>query len=483
MLVKQSIGVAVVLFWCVMNGLFIQRQIGAPAPVITLRGSEKITDNIEEWWGVFYRGEKIGYATQTITPKAKGYTLRDRSLLNLNLLGTVQPAATRLEMEANEDWILEKFAFELHSKEIRFSARGEVKERNLSVEIDSAGHKSRRDLILSQAPYLLAALKPYVVTQQLETGKKFLFNTFDPSTLSQQVTTVVIEGREQIRLGARTEPAIRLRQSFRGISVVSWVDGQGRTLKEQSPAGLSLLRQSVEDAKNLPSRAVSLDIIAQTAIPVTTPIADPQSKAALRLKLSGVNLVNFALNGGRQRLDTDRLEIRREEMSQVRAQSIPVTETRLASYLQPTPFMQTDHPSIRALSAKIVQGETNGLRAALKIKDWVYKEIAKEPTVSIPNALEVLQTRKGDCNEHTVLFNALARAAGIPAKTVVGVVYLRGAFYYHAWSEVWLGDWVSLDSALNQFPADVTHIKFLEGEIDRQIDILQLIGNLKIEVL
>ena len=120
---------------------------------------------------------------------------------------------------------------------------------------------------------------------------------------------------------------------------------------------------------------------------------------------------------------------------------------------------------------------------AIKIKDWVYKEIAKEPTVSIPNALEVLQTRRGDCNEHTVLFNTLARAAGIPAKTVVGVVYLRGAFYYHAWSEVWLGDWVSLDSVLNQFPADVTHVKFLEGEIDRQIEILQLIGNLKIEVL
>jgi hypothetical protein len=36
---------------------------------------------------------------------------------------------------------------------------------------------------------------------------------------------------------------------------------------------------------------------------------------------------------------------------------------------------------------------------------------------------------------------------------------------------------------LNQFPADATHVKFLEGEIDRQIDILQLIGNLKIEVL
>jgi len=48
---------------------------------------------------------------------------------------------------------------------------------------------------------------------------------------------------------------------------------------------------------------------------------------------------------------------------------------------------------------------------------------------------------------------------------------------------VWLGDWVSLDPVFNQFPADVTHVKFLEGDIDRQIDILRLIGNLKIAVL
>jgi hypothetical protein len=483
MLAKQSIGIAIVVFWCVMNLLLIQRQTGAPPPVITLRGTEKITENVEEWWGVFYRGEKIGYASQTITPKTKGYKLRDQSVLNLNLLGAVQPATTRLELDANEDWIMERFDFELHSKEIRFAARGAVHEGKLALEVESADNKSKQEMTLTQAPYLLAALKPYVVTQQLETGKKFYFSTFDPSTLSQQVTTVVIEGREQIRIGERTEPAIKLRQSFRGISVLSWVDGQGRTLKEESPAGLSLVRQNVQEAKTVSSHGMSLDIVAQTAIPVATLIADAPTKKAIRLRLGGVQLGNFQLSGGRQRLDGDRLEIRREELKQAMAHRTPFTEARLVSYLQPTPFLQSDHPSIRALSAKIVQGETNALRAALKIKAWVYKEIAKEPTVSIPNALEVLRTKKGDCNEHTVLFNALARAAGIPAKTVVGVVYLRGAFYYHAWSEIWLGEWVSLDSVLNQFPADVTHIKFLEGEIDRQIDILQLIGNLKIEVL
>jgi hypothetical protein len=466
-----------------MTFLLIKRQIGAPVPVLTLRGTEKITESSEEWWGIFYRGEKIGYASQTITPKSKGYKLKDHSVLNLNLLGTVQPASTRLEMEANEDWILERFDFELNSKEIRFHARGAVKDNKLTLEIDSAGHRSTSEVILTQAPYLLAALKPYLVTQQLETGKKFHFSTFDPSTLSQQVTTVVIEGREQIRVGDGLEPAIKLRQSFRGISVISWIDGQGRTLKEESPAGMSLVRQNVQEAKNLPSRSVPLDMIVQTAIAVAKPIADAPSRSVLELKLSGVNLGNFALDGGRQKLVSDRLSIRRENLKSVGALNIPVKEARVGSYLQPTAFLQSDHPIIRALAAKILNGETDALKAIVKLKDWVFREIAKEPTVSIPNALEVLQTRKGDCNEHTVLFNALARAAGIPATTVVGVVHLRGAFYYHAWSEVWLGQWVSLDSVLNQFPADVTHVKFLEGEIDRQLDILQLIGNLKIEVL
>ena len=181
-------------------------------------------------------------------------------------------------------------------------------------------------------------------------------------------------------------------------------------------------------------------------------------------------------------MNENRLAIRLEHLPQA-THKLPIVDQRFSSYLQPTPFLQSDHPKLRGLAKEILAGESDAARAAVKIKDWVYREIKKEPTVSIPNALQVLATKKGDCNEHTVLFNALARTAGIPAKTVVGVVYLRGAFYYHAWSEVWLGEWISLDSVFNQFPADVTHVKFLEGEIDRQIDILQLIGNLKIEVI
>jgi hypothetical protein len=482
MLVKRSIGLLIVLFWCAMNFLFLQRQLDAPPPMLAVLSPEKITEPSQEWWGVYYRGDKIGYASQTITPKPNGYRLTDGSVLQLNLMGSLQPATTRLELDANQDWILERFTFQLVSNEIRFDVQGEFRDGKLRLDVESAGHKSSRELVLTQAPYLLAALKPYVVTQQLEPGKKFLFSTFDPSTLSQQITSVVIEGRERIQVGSRMEAAIKLRQSFRGISVTSWVDGHGRTLKEESPAGLSLVRQAADEAKALP-RAVSLDMIAQTAIPVTPALSDMQERDALRLKLSGVNLGNFPLlHGGRQTLRGSQLEIRHERRIEM-SQKIPAKDHRLSAYLQPTPFVQSDHPEIQKLAARIVGRETDARAAALRLKNWVYREIAKTPTVSIPNAVEVLQTKKGDCNEHTVLFNALARAVGIPVKTAVGLVHLRGAFYYHAWSEVWLGDWVSLDSVLNQFPADLTHVKFLEGEIDRQIDLLQLIGNLKIEVL
>jgi len=483
MVVKRSIGVAIVLFWCLMNVLLVKRQFWARPALITLHSSEKITEAMDEWWGIFYRGEKIGYAHQTINPNSTGYTIHDQSNLRLQLLGKTQEVSTRVNTDVDQEWALERFDFQLASADVNFRARGKARAGYLDLEIDSAGYTSKKVIALHQRPYLLAALKPYVVTQQLEPGKQHYFSTFDPATLSQQVTTVTIEGREYLRLGARLEPAIRIRQQFKGISVTSWLDGSGRTLKEESPAGLSMLRQSAQEARSLANRrSVPLDLIAQTSITPSSPIVDPGRTQLLKLKLSGVDLGRFSLNGGRQRLENDEVQIRREKIRSDHL-PIPVRDQRLSSYLEATPFMQSDHPRIRALARQIVAGETDARKAALRIKDWVYGQLTKEPTVSIPNALEVLRTRKGDCNEHTVLFNALARAAGIPARTAVGVVYLRGAFYYHAWSEVWLGEWVTLDSVLNQFPADVTHIKFVEGEIDQQIDILQLIGNLKIDVI
>ena len=115
--------------------------------------------------------------------------------------------------------------------------------------------------------------------------------------------------------------------------------------------------------------------------------------------------------------------------------------------------------------------------------------LEKKPTVSLPSALEVLRTRVGDCNEHTALFVALARAAGIPARINVGLVAVRSAFYYHAWPEVYIaegkerGFWLPVDPTLNQFPADATHVRLARGGLDKQAAILPLIGRVKMTIL
>lgn len=484
MILKQSIGLAVVVFWCVMNLLLIKRQLWVAPPPLFVSATEAPKEASQEWWGVYYHGEKIGFTSQGIEPNQNGYHLRDESLLRLNLLGTTQRASTRLAMDVDKEWVLRAFDFELLSNDVRFQSRGKVVPGQLRLEVESAGHRSKHDIALTQPPYLAAALKPLVATQQLEPGKEHFFTIFDPSTLAHQITSVVIEARERILVDDKPVPAIRLRQRFKGLAVVSWIDGNGRTLKEESPGGFALRLEAAPQAKSFAgSRAIPLDLIARASIAVGESISQPQTRTALRLKLSGLNVANFALNSERQKFSEEVLRIEREKVIPSDTYKIPLKDRRFSSFLQPTAFLQSDHPRIRDRVGQILGAETDAYRAVLRLKSWVYNEIEKQPTISIPNALEVLQNRKGDCNEHTVLFNALARAAGIPARTAVGMVYLRGAFYYHAWSEVWLGKWLSLDSVLDQFPADVTHVKFIEGEIDRQLDMLQLIGNLRIEVL
>jgi transglutaminase-like putative cysteine protease len=129
-----------------------------------------------------------------------------------------------------------------------------------------------------------------------------------------------------------------------------------------------------------------------------------------------------------------------------------------------------------------VEEERDSIGVVRKISDWVYNNVEKAATLSIPNALDVLETRKGDCNEHSTLFAALARAAGIPTKIVLGVVFLEEKFYYHAWDEVFVGSWIAVDPTLGQVPADASHIKFIEGDLSKTFEIIKVVGNIKLEI-
>src|SRR5690606_4996156 len=99
----------------------------------------------------------------------------------------------------------------------------------------------------------------------------------------------------------------------------------------------------------------------------------------------------------------------------------------------------------------------------------------------LTNALEVLENLQGDCTEHSILFIALARAAGLPAREVAGLIYVEGdrpGFYFHQWATVWVGKWIDVDPTFDQPLADVTHIKLAEGDLLNQAKLIPIIGQI-----
>ena len=156
--------------------------------------------------------------------------------------------------------------------------------------------------------------------------------------------------------------------------------------------------------------------------------------------------------------------------------------------LKSTQYLQANHPDIIALAEKATKGKKNALDAAHSIEAFVSSYIEnKNMSVGYASALEVSRSRQGDCTEHAVLTAALCRAAGIPARVIMGIVYAEdGLFIGHAWTEAYIGDrWVGLDAALKSGRSrfDPTHITLSIGNGDAGdfFGIMNTLGNFTIE--
>ena len=190
------------------------------------------------------------------------------------------------------------------------------------------------------------------------------------------------------------------------------------------------------------------------------------------------------MRGAGQSVDGNVLEI--VDARSLRAEP---ADPDVARYLRPETYIESDDPGIRAEAEAAIAGLTDPRQKAERLTRRVNGMLDKKPTVSLPSAREVLRTKVGDCNEHTALYVAMARAVGLPARIAVGLAYSRGAFYYHAWPEVYIdegrgrGLWLPVDPTFNQFPADATHVRMTRGGLDRQAAILPLIGHLKMNII
>jgi hypothetical protein len=118
--------------------------------------------------------------------------------------------------------------------------------------------------------------------------------------------------------------------------------------------------------------------------------------------------------------------------------------------------MQADDARIRRLADSLCRKKTDRCDSIRACYSYVNNHLEKKYAPTFSNALETLKAGYGDCGEHSVLLGALLRAAGIPARVVLGLVYVTESkgYFYHAWVMAESrGRWVFVDAARGVFPA------------------------------
>jgi transglutaminase-like putative cysteine protease len=493
------LSLVVIVTWLGVMGLLVHQSYaqagGSLATDLALYGSSA------QWRGVYYRGEKIGFTvSQTVPLDAAasgdgngGFELQEDGQLQMSLLGV--HTFTKLKTRARVDraFDLQSFEFALDPGTGPITITGEIRDRELAMSIASGGATRTEVRTLAERPMLTLNLVRRLANAGLTPGAEFKWMVFDPATLRNAPVTVSVGEREVVRGGAVPIPAFRVEMEFTGLRTTAWITDTGEIVREESPLGFITVRETADQAQALAvsgrmrrdlleSAAVVPEIEAKT--PPLPPIGDPRSVRLLRMRVTGADLTAPDLQGAGQRVNGNMVEI-------VDAQSIVAgpLDGDLAPFLAPEPLIESDDPEIRAAADEAVRGVSAPRARAEALTRYVNATIQKKPTVSIPSAREVLRTKIGDCNEHTALFVAMSRSLGLPSRIAVGLAYVRGAFYYHAWPEVYIeerahrGYWLPVDPTFNQFPADATHVRLARGGLEKQAAILPMIGKLQMTIV
>ena len=304
--------------------------------------------------------------------------------------------------------------------------------------------------------------------QGLKIGEKRNFHIFSFDLLKPVKTEIEVEGQDTLTYQSEEKQVYILRQTLdmmNGITAKVWLDTDGVNYKTEVPMmGLSMVTTKTDKETAL-GDTEEVDVVLKTRILPSG--KHPTLKAKnfkAEVKLPAGNIADAIMSNAQQQLivtseKAGRLSIQVPTVAAEDCPTLPIQDVE-SEFLGASAYIQTDAPAIRAKTEEILDGEVNSWRAAEKLCEWVHTAITdKKMSGGFGSSLTVLETLSGDCTEHTVLFIALARAAGIPARICSGITFAKDAFYYHFWPEVYVGSWIQMDPTFGQTIADANHIQ------------------------
>ena len=164
-------------------------------------------------------------------------------------------------------------------------------------------------------------------------------------------------------------------------------------------------------------------------------------------------------------------------------QRVPANEAEIARARAVTASYPADDPRVLTLAQRAVAGLLDRHRQAEALTLFVHDHLRYHDSDSARTVYDTLRERRGDCTEFADLYTTLARAVGLPARTVVGLVYRANeqAFAAHAWNEVAIdGMWRGVDPTWGATRLDATHLRLPD---DGALAALAQLPDIKFRVL
>ncbi len=423
----------------------------------------------EHYYGIYIQGSRVGHMKRWLFPTTNGYRIFEEAVMNIRFLEETSEMKMNTYSEVDQEFLLKSFMFQVASGKQNVNIKGEARDRELLVNVLTEGRTNSYRIALPRRPVIPSALLMHLAKTGFEKRQDLTIPVFDPSTMAAYEAGIHLIGWETVKVDGQNVRAFHVKTVFKGIELHAWMDEGGTVVKELSPLGLTVQKEASrkESAGFFDARLFS-------AIDTTGRIGSPRTLTYMKVRVE----------------TKDELKEVLKRLYDVQGDTIEVTTeapTRLEldprKLLGPSVFVNSDDEQILAYLNSIVAGKTNGSERTKAIMEWVFKNVRKVPTFSLPTAKDVFIKRAGDCNEHAVLFAAFARAAAIPCAIVSGMVYTMENFYYHAWNLVYVdGRWVPVDATFGQFPADATHIVLAAGDISDGVEIMQFLKNIKLHV-
>ncbi|MFO8055832.1 MAG: transglutaminase domain-containing protein [bacterium] len=500
--------IVILAVWAGVMGVYLAKhrqaettpQTPATSPGATVSPDEQWEK--ERWSGIYMKDTKIGYAVSRLQKEGDEYRVWYKLRVRLNMMGTRQDIRQNLRGRLDSRYRLKSYHAEIISPAMTLESKGHMEGNNLVMQFMTGGEKASHQLRFEHPVSLGTDWEIEARLADPQPGDKISVPVFEPTMSQKLPVTVEIMEEDAVKIGDRKVPAYKARMKMNSHTTWLWFSkDDNKIIKNYDPAtGFVILLEGRQQALEVDwEKAESTDMLLSLRVPSSTAIIKPREVVYLKARLKNISLEELELSAaGRQTANGSTVEVRVESALPAKGYEIPIRDSlpdkaeEFRSSLVPSAHIQSDHRRIKQAAQKALDGATRAVPAVENLLSYMDSTMDKSMVYTIPSALEVLESKKGACKEHTILFTALCRAAGIPARPVYGIVYseemLVEGFYYHAWTEAYLagedgqGKWVAADPTFNQLPADAVHIKMGQGKVGNITSLMGVIGKLKVQV-